>query len=62
VDDLRRRTVAMLDRLTDEQVVLVQDFARYLKDKRGWDEAATFLRGREPDREANVLETLLAES
>ena len=62
MDDLRRRTVAMLDRLTDDQVALVQDYARYLRDKRGWDEAAAILPGRDLDHESNVLEKLLAES
>jgi hypothetical protein len=64
VDELRSRTVAMLDKLTDDQVVLVQDYARYLKDKRSWDDAVALL-GARPERapeSANVLEQLLAES
>jgi hypothetical protein len=53
----------MLDKLTDDQVVLVQDYARYLKDKRSWDDAAALLAARpEPGDEAHALEKLLAES
>ena len=63
MDELRSRTVAMLDKLTDDQVVLVQDYARYLKDKRSWDEVAIL--GARPERvddSAHALEKLLAES
>ena len=62
MDELRSRTAAMLERLTDDQVVLWQDYACYLCDKRGWDEAANILAKREAERERNVLEELLSES
>ena len=64
MDDLRSRTTAMLERLTDHQVVLVQDYARYLRDKRSWDDAASILSAREDasDAQGNALEKLLSES
>ena len=64
MDELRSRTVAMLDKLTDDQVVLVQDYARYLKDKRSWDDAVAILGARPEgvDESAHALERLLAES
>jgi len=62
MDDLRSRTTAMLERLTDDQVVLVQDYARYLRDQRSWDDAASILAAREDvaDPEGDALEKLLA--
>jgi hypothetical protein len=38
MNDLRSRTAAMLDGLSDEQLVLVQDYARYLRDRLAWGE------------------------
>jgi hypothetical protein len=32
LDELRTRTAEMLELLTDEQVMLVQDYVRYLRD------------------------------
>ena len=63
MDDLRSRTSALLERLTDDQVVLVQDYARYLRDKRSWDDAATILSSREEaaDVQGHALEKLLSE-
>jgi hypothetical protein len=51
----------MLEKLTDEQVVLVQDYARYLRDKSAWDDATAILSARDPDREGHALEKLLGE-
>jgi hypothetical protein len=64
MDDLRSRTTALLDRLTDDQVALVQDYARYLRDKRSWDDAASILSAREDASESqgHALEKLLSES
>jgi len=63
MDDLRNRTTAMLEKLTDEQVVLVQDYARYLRDKRSWDDGAAILAARKdvPDPQGHALEKLLSE-
>lgn len=63
MDDLRSRTSALLERLTDDQVVLVQDYARYLRDKSSWDDAATILPSREEpaDVQGHALEKLLSE-
>jgi hypothetical protein len=63
VDELRSRTVSLLDTLTDDQVVLVQDYARYLKDKRSWDDTAAALGARTDagDESAHALERLLSE-
>jgi hypothetical protein len=52
----------MLQLLTDDQVALVQDYARYLRDRRSWNEAVAILSARDPDREGHALEKLLAES
>ena len=62
MDDLRSRTAEMLELLTDDQVVLVQDYARYLRDQRSWNDAVAILSARDPDREGHALEKLLAES
>jgi hypothetical protein len=62
VDDLRSRTADMLQLLTDDQVMLVQDYARYLRDQRSWSDAVAILSARDPDREGHALEQLLAES
>ena len=64
MDDLRSRTTAMLERLTDDQVALVQDYARYLRDKRSWDDATSILSAREDvaDAQGSALEKLLSES
>ena len=54
----------MLERLTDDQVMLVQDYARYLRDKRSRDDATSILSAREDGADApgNGLEKLLSES
>jgi hypothetical protein len=64
MDELRNRTAAMLEKLTDDQVVLVQDYVRYLRDKRAWDDAASILSAREDvaDPQGHALEKLLSES
>jgi hypothetical protein len=64
MDDLRSRTTALLDRLTDDQVVLVQDYARYLRDKQSWDEAASILSVRDEGVDpqgGHALEKLLSD-
>jgi hypothetical protein len=60
MDELRSRTVAMLEGLSDDQVALVQDYARYLKDRRVWDDAEAALTTR-PDEapSPHVLENLV---
>ena len=64
MDELRNRTAAMLARLTDDQVILVQDYVRYLRDKQVWDDAASILSAREDvaDAQGHALEKLLSES
>ena len=54
----------MLERLTDDQVMLVQDYARYLRDKRSRDDATSILSAREEagDPQGSALEKLLSES
>ena len=63
MDDLRSRTTALLDRLTDDQVMLVQDYARYLRDKQSWGEAASILSSREEGAASHghALEELLSD-
>ena len=55
MDDLRSRTADMLHLLSDDQVALVQDYARYLRDKSSWNDAVAILSSRDPDREGHAL-------
>jgi hypothetical protein len=63
MDELRSRTAAMLEALTDDQVMLVQDYARYLKDQRAWSDAAALLNAHHDagPRAGHALEGLLEE-
>jgi hypothetical protein len=52
----------MLEKLNDDQVALVLDYARYLQDKRGWSDAVAILSVRDPAREGHPLEKLVGDT